>query len=81
MKKNILIAVIAIAALIGGFALILNGKLIGVLLLLAAFAIGVFHVMKARNAAGYTNDDVGFNGIDGTGRQQSEVTKKEKNRI
>ena len=80
MKKYVWIAA-AIAALVGGFALILNGKLIGVLLLLAGFGIGVFYVMKARDAAGYTNDDVAFNGIGGTGRQQSEVAKKEKERI
>ncbi len=74
-------AILAIVCLIGGFALIMNGKLIGVLLILVAFGIGVFSMMKARDAAEYTNDDFGLNGIGGTGRQQSEVIKKEKDRI
>ena len=81
MKTNKVILILAIAALIGGFVLIMNSKRIGVLLILAAFGIGAFSVMKARNAAGYGNDDVFFNGIGGTGRQQSEVSKKEKERI
>lgn len=81
MKMGKIILILAIAALIGGFLLIMNGKLIGIVLLLAAFAVGVFSMMKARNAAGYDNDDVFFNGIGGTGRQQSEVSKKEKDRI
>ncbi len=53
MKTNKLVLILAIAALIGGFVLIMNSKLIGVLLILAAFGIGAFSVMKARNAAGY----------------------------
>ena len=33
----------------------------------------------SRDAAGYGNDDVGFNGIAGTGRQQSEMEKMPQN--
>ena len=81
MKTGKIILILVIAAAIGGFALIVSGKLVGVVLLLAAFGIGVFSVMKARDAAGYENDDAFFNGIGGTGRQQSEVSRKEKERI
>ena len=80
MKTKIWIAA-AVVCLIGGLALLIGGKMIGVVLFLAAFGIGVFGVMKARDAAGYTNDDAFFNGISGTGRQQSEAAKKEKERI
>ena len=81
MKMGKILLILAILAFIGGFLLIMNGKLAGVLLLLAAFAIGVFSLMKARSNAGYDNEDVFFNGVGGTGRQQSEVSKKEKERI
>ena len=80
MKTKIWIAA-AVVCLIAGLALLISGKMVGVLLFLAAFGIGVFGVMKARDAAGYTNDDAFFNGIGGTGRQQSEAAKKEKERI
>ena len=81
MKTNKLVLILAIAALIGGFVLIMNSKLIGVLLILAAFGVGAFYMIKKRKAAGYKSDDVFYNGIGGTGRQQSEVIKKEKERI
>ena len=81
MKTNKLVLILAIAALIGGFVLIMNSKLIGVLRILAAFGVGAFYMIKMRKAAGYKSDDVFFNGIGGTGRQQSEVIKKEKERI
>ena len=76
MKANKILLVLALLSLIVGFVLIMNSKLIGVVLFLVAVSLGIISLMRMRKAAGYGNDDVGFNGIGGTGRQQSEIEKK-----
>ena len=81
MKINKILLILAVATLIGSFAMIMNGKLFGIVLFLVGACFGVVALMRVRSAAGYENDDFGFNGIGGTGRQQSEVSKKEKDRI
>ena len=68
--------ILAGLSLIGGIVMIVSGMLSGVLLFLLSVGLGMVAMMRARNAAGYGNDDVFFNGIGGTGRQQSEVEKK-----
>ena len=76
MKANKIMLVLAGLSLIGGIVMIVSGMLSGVLLFLLSIGLGMVALMRARSAAGYGNDDVGFNGIGGTGRQQSEVEKK-----
>ena len=76
MKANKIMLVLAGLSLIGGIVMIVSGMLSGVLLFLLSVGLGMVAMMRARNAAGYGNDDVFFNGIGGTGRQQSEVEKK-----
>ena len=76
MKANKIMLILAGLSLIGGIVMIVSGMLSGVLLFLLSVGLGMVAMMRARNAAGYGNDDVFFNGIGGTGRQQSEVEKK-----
>ena len=76
MKANEIMLVLAGLSLIGGIVMIVSGMLSGVLLFLLSVGLGMVALMRTRNAAGYGNDDVGFNGIGGTGRQQSEVEKR-----
>ena len=79
MKGNKVLLILAALAVIGAFLMIANGNLTGVLVFLIAACLGMVAMMRTRNAAGYGNDDAGFNGIAGTGRQQSEVEKLPQN--
>ena len=76
MKINKILLILAAVALILGLYMLISGNLWGVVLFLAALGMGMVSMMRTRNAAGYGNDDVLFNGIGGTGRQQAEVEKK-----
>ena len=81
MKVNKILIVIGILSVIFGFFMIMKGNLVGIVLFLVGASLGVVALMRVRSAAGYENDDFGFHGIGGTGRQQTEVSKKEKERI
>ena len=79
MKGNKVLLILAALTVVGAFLMIANGNITGVLLFLIAACLGMVAMMRTRDAAGYGNDDVGFNGIAGTGRQQSEMEKMPQN--
>ena len=76
MKVNKILLLLAALTLIIGFVLILKSNLWGMLLFVVACCLAMVAFMRMRDAAGYGNDDVFFNGVGGTGRQQTEVEKK-----
>jgi len=80
MKITKVLIAFGIVSLIGGFALIVSGKLWGIVLFVLGISLGLIAVVRARKSAGYDSDDVFFNGIASTGRQQSEVTKLDQNK-
>ena len=76
MKANKIMLALAGLFLIVGFALIMSSNLWGAVLFVASVCLVMVAFMRMRDEAGYGNDDAGFNGIGGTGRQQSEVEKR-----
>ena len=81
MRIHNILVILAVVTVIGGIGLIMNGNLFGIVMFLVGASFGVVALMRIRSAAGYENDDFGFNGVGGTGRQQSEVNRKEKDRL
>ena len=78
MKVNKILIILGILSVILGFFMIMKGNLVGMILFVLGVCLGMVAIMRTRDAAGYGNDDVGFNGLGGQGRQQSEVEKRKK---
>ena len=76
MKGNKVLLIMAAVLAVPGLIITLSGNLWGIALLLFCVSMVMVAMMRARSAAGYGNDDVGFNGLGGQGRQQSEVEKR-----
>jgi len=73
MKHLLLIG--CIGAIAAGFFLIMGGKLLGVVFFVAGIGLGIAYAAVMLKNAGYLGEGAFFHGIDGKGRQQSEVVK------
>jgi len=73
MKHLLLIG--CIGAIAAGFFLIMGGKLLGVAFFVAGIGLGIAYAAILLKTAGYLGEGAFFHGIDGKGRQQSEVVK------
>ena len=73
MKHLLLIG--CIGAIAAGFFLIMGGKLLGVVFFVAGIGLGIAYAAIMLKNAGYLGEGAFFHGIDGKGRQQSEVVK------
>ena len=73
MKNNVIIGGLLIVV---GLVLILSGKLLGTLVLVAGMGVIFFGYSKMMRGSGNNPDQGLFNGIAGQGKQQSEVVKE-----
>jgi hypothetical protein len=73
MNMNMMLLGVIVA--LAGVILMILGKLWAVLLLLAGAGLVIAHWAKLFKGAGYRAEGAFYNGPDGTGRQQSEVSK------
>ena len=73
MKHLLLIG--CIAAIAAGFFLIMGGKLLGVVFFVVGIGLGIVYAAIMLKTAGFLGEGAFFHGIDGKGRQQSEVVK------
>ena len=67
--------VLGILSLVAGVVLMILGQMWALLLLLLGFGLIVAHWAKLFKGAGYRAEGAFFNGLQGQGRQQSEVSK------